>query len=112
MPLLLLKESRMLETAAMVLFILWVLGLTTGYSLGGAIHVLLLGGIASLYFDRRAVSRVKSSAKLSPSHMLAHLVGKPSVPRKPAPAKPPQAAKPAQAAKTLPGKASRPSAAA
>lgn len=96
----------MFETAAMVLFILWVLGLTTGYSLGGAIHVLLLGGIASLYFDRRAVSRVKSSAKLSPSHMLAHLVGKPAVTRKPAPAKP------RRAAKTLPGKASRPSAAA
>ena len=97
----------MFETAAMVLFILWVLGLTTGYSLGGAIHVLLLGGIASLYFDRRAVSRVKSSARLSPSHMLAHLVGKPAVTRKPAPR-----AKPAQAAKAVPGKASRPSAAA
>lgn len=32
----------MLETVAIVLLILWVLGLVTSYSLGGLIHILLV----------------------------------------------------------------------
>lgn len=32
----------MLETIAVVMFILWLLGLVTAYTLGGLIHVLLV----------------------------------------------------------------------
>ena len=37
-----LKEITMLYTIAVVLLILWVLGLVTSYTLGGFIHVLLV----------------------------------------------------------------------
>ena len=37
-----LKESIMLYTIAVVLFVLWLLGLATAYTLGGFIHVLLV----------------------------------------------------------------------
>jgi hypothetical protein len=36
----------MLETIAVVLLILWALGLVTSYSLGGFIHLLLVVAIA------------------------------------------------------------------
>jgi beta-lactamase regulating signal transducer with metallopeptidase domain len=36
------KENCMLYTIAMVLLILWLLGLVTGATLGGFIHVLLV----------------------------------------------------------------------
>lgn len=32
----------MLETVALVFFILWVLGLVTSYTMGGLIHILLV----------------------------------------------------------------------
>ncbi len=32
----------MLETIALVFFILWVLGLVTSYTMGGLVHVLLV----------------------------------------------------------------------
>lgn len=35
-------ETHMLETAAIVLIILWGLGLVSSYSLGGFIHILLV----------------------------------------------------------------------
>ncbi|NOT35661.1 MAG: lmo0937 family membrane protein [Candidatus Eisenbacteria bacterium] len=38
----------MLWTIAVVLALLWVLGLTTSYTLGGFIHILLLLAIASV----------------------------------------------------------------
>lgn len=38
----------MLWTIAVVLVVLWVLGLVTSYSLGGFIHVLLLLAVASV----------------------------------------------------------------
>jgi hypothetical protein len=36
------KEKHMLYTIAVVLIILWLLGLVTSYTLGGVIHVLLV----------------------------------------------------------------------
>jgi Family of unknown function (DUF5670) len=35
-------EAKMLETLAIVLVILWVLGLVSSYTLGGFIHLLLV----------------------------------------------------------------------
>jgi len=35
-------EAKMLETLAIVLIILWVLGLVSSYTLGGFIHILLV----------------------------------------------------------------------
>jgi hypothetical protein len=36
------KESIMLWTIAMILLVLWVLGLVTSYTIGGFIHLLLV----------------------------------------------------------------------
>ena len=36
------KKSYMLYTIALVLIILWLLGLVSGYALGGFIHILLM----------------------------------------------------------------------
>jgi uncharacterized protein DUF5670 len=36
------KEITMLETIVVVLVILWLLGMTTSYTLGGLIHILLV----------------------------------------------------------------------
>jgi hypothetical protein len=36
------KEKRMLYTIAVVLLILWALGLVSAYTMGGFIHVLLV----------------------------------------------------------------------
>ena len=36
------KEKHMLYTIAVVLLILWLLGLVTSYTLGGVIHLLLV----------------------------------------------------------------------
>jgi hypothetical protein len=35
-------EAKMLETLAIVLIILWVVGLVSSYTLGGFIHILLV----------------------------------------------------------------------
>ena len=35
-------EAKMLETLAIVLVILWILGLVSSYTLGGFIHILLV----------------------------------------------------------------------
>jgi Family of unknown function (DUF5670) len=35
------KERKMLETIAVILVVLWALGLVTSYTIGGFIHVLL-----------------------------------------------------------------------
>jgi hypothetical protein len=35
-------EAHMLETLAIILIILWVLGLVSSYTLGGFIHILLV----------------------------------------------------------------------
>ena len=36
------KESNMLWTICVILLILWLLGLVSGYTLGGVIHILLV----------------------------------------------------------------------
>jgi fatty acid desaturase len=36
------KEKKMLETIAIVLVILWILGFVTSYTMGGFIHILLV----------------------------------------------------------------------
>jgi hypothetical protein len=39
------KENFMLYTIAVILLILWALGLVSGYALGGLIHILLVVAI-------------------------------------------------------------------
>jgi len=36
------KESNMLWTICVILLILWLLGLVSGYTMGGVIHILLV----------------------------------------------------------------------
>jgi multisubunit Na+/H+ antiporter MnhE subunit len=36
------KEEKMLETIAVILIVLWLLGLVTSYTMGGLIHGLLV----------------------------------------------------------------------
>jgi hypothetical protein len=36
------KENSMLYTIAVVLIVLWLLGLVSGYAIGGFIHILLV----------------------------------------------------------------------
>jgi hypothetical protein len=36
------KEGRMLWTICVILLVLWLLGLVSGYTMGGVIHVLLV----------------------------------------------------------------------
>ena len=45
------KEPRMLYTVAVVLLVLWVLGLVTSYTLGGFIHVLLVVAVVAVLFN-------------------------------------------------------------
>lgn len=41
----------MLYTVAVVLLVLWVLGLVTSYTLGGFIHVLLVVAVVAVLFN-------------------------------------------------------------
>jgi hypothetical protein len=43
----------MLLPLALVLGVLWMLGLLSGYTLGGAVHVLLAGAIVMMLFGFR-----------------------------------------------------------
>jgi hypothetical protein len=36
------KEKKMLETIAIILVVLWLLGFVTSYTMGGFIHILLV----------------------------------------------------------------------
>ena len=65
----------MLETVAMALFALWVIGLVTGNSLAGAIHFLLLAGLVVLYFHRRTVSSARSRALIGSNRTMANAMG-------------------------------------
>jgi hypothetical protein len=38
----------MLSTIALILLVLWVLGLVTSFTMGGFIHILLLAAVASV----------------------------------------------------------------
>lgn len=42
------KEEKMLETIALVLIVLWILGFVTSYTMGGFIHILLVIAIVVL----------------------------------------------------------------
>lgn len=44
------QTSIMLETIAVLLIILWLLGLFTSYTLGGLIHVLLVIAVVAILF--------------------------------------------------------------
>ncbi|OGI95678.1 hypothetical protein A2917_00615 [Candidatus Nomurabacteria bacterium RIFCSPLOWO2_01_FULL_42_17] len=44
-PLFNLTKNPMLETIAVILLILWILGLVTSYTVGGFIHILLVVAI-------------------------------------------------------------------
>jgi hypothetical protein len=54
-----LKEKYMLYTIAVVLIVLWLLGMVTSYTIGGFIHILLVIAIimilVNLISGRRAV---------------------------------------------------------
>jgi hypothetical protein len=39
------KENEMLETIAIILLVLWLLGLVSSYTIGGFIHILLIAAI-------------------------------------------------------------------
>jgi Family of unknown function (DUF5670) len=80
----------MFETVAMILLALWVAGLITGNVLGGLIHVLLLGGLVSLFFHYRAVSRAQSAVREDSARLLTHAMGKPIARRPIVAAKPGQ----------------------
>jgi hypothetical protein len=41
----------MLWTIAVILFVLWVLGLATAYTMGGLIHVLLVVAVVVILFQ-------------------------------------------------------------
>ena len=42
------RENHMLYTVAMVLVVLWLLGLVTSYTMGGFVHVLLVIAIVMI----------------------------------------------------------------
>ena len=48
------KETTMLETIAIILIVLWLLGMVSGYTLGNFIYVLLV--IAIILFLVRLIS--------------------------------------------------------
>jgi Family of unknown function (DUF5670) len=45
------QESAMLWTITIILFVLWLLGMVSGYTLGSWIHVLLVLAIIVLIFN-------------------------------------------------------------
>jgi hypothetical protein len=42
------KENFMLYTIAVILLVLWALGLVTGYAIGGFIHILLVVAVVMI----------------------------------------------------------------
>jgi hypothetical protein len=54
--------ANMLETIAMVLVVLWLLGLVTSYTMGGLIHALLVIALAVILI--RVVQRVVQARRL------------------------------------------------
>jgi len=45
------QEDIMLWTVAVVMLVLWVLGLVTSYTIGGFIHILLVLAVISVAFQ-------------------------------------------------------------
>jgi hypothetical protein len=52
------RANTMLWTITIILFILWVLGLVSSYTLGGWIHILLVLAIIVLIFNLMSGRRV------------------------------------------------------
>ncbi|HZI27311.1 MAG TPA: lmo0937 family membrane protein [Gemmatimonadaceae bacterium] len=48
------KESQMLSTIALILIVLWLLGMVSSYTMGGFIHILLV--VAVVVFLVRVIS--------------------------------------------------------
>ncbi len=44
------RRDIMLETIAIVLVVLWLLGMVTSYTMGGLIHILLVIAVISILF--------------------------------------------------------------
>jgi len=44
------KQKIMLETIAIVLLVLWLLGIVTSYTIGGFIHILLVLAVALIIY--------------------------------------------------------------
>jgi low affinity Fe/Cu permease len=42
------RENHMLYTIAMVLIVLWLLGLVTSYTMGGLVHILLVVAVVMI----------------------------------------------------------------
>ncbi len=61
----------MIEIAATVLLVIWVLALVTGYSFGGAIHLLLLVGVVLILVHRHVRARARARSQVSPAGILA-----------------------------------------
>ena len=57
----------MLWTAAVVLLVLWVLGLATSYTIGGLIHILLVLAVISVAFQLIQGRRVVGTLEKAPS---------------------------------------------
>jgi uncharacterized membrane protein YtjA (UPF0391 family) len=51
-------ESRMLWTITIILFLLWLVGLVSSYTLGGWIHILLVLAVIVLIFNLMSGRRV------------------------------------------------------
>ena len=47
------ERNNMLVPIALLLGVLWLLGLISGYTLGGAVHVLLVGAIVMMFYGLR-----------------------------------------------------------
>src|SRR5277367_2002500 len=67
------EENEMLWTITIILFILWVVGLVSSYTLGGWIHILLVLAIIVLIFNlmsgRRALRRGSLFVKALPNQL-------------------------------------------
>jgi len=45
------KDTAMLYTIAVILVVLWLLGMVTSYTMGGLVHVLLVIAIVAVLFN-------------------------------------------------------------
>ncbi len=61
----------MLRTAAIVLLVIWVVGSVSGYSLGGALHILLLAATLLYLIQRRIESNSAAQMEVSPAGILS-----------------------------------------
>jgi hypothetical protein len=52
------RRAKMLWTITIILFILWIVGLVSSYTLGGWIHILLVLAIIVLIFNLMSGRRV------------------------------------------------------